>query len=129
MSSPGQAAIARAQRMLGREFEVVNYEYDQSGGAGPYADGGFVETADSPHVVPATIQFPGTEPDSAREVSGADVERDATIYLQHDLVPLEDGTDDETRATEIRDLEADTEYRVVAVDHHLNLLGVHVEEI
>ncbi|AUX08915.1 hypothetical protein AArcSl_1284 [Halalkaliarchaeum desulfuricum] len=115
--------------MLGRDFHVVNFEYDEEGGGdNPYADGDWVESDESPLTVPATIDF-GTQDETGGDGSGANVERDAVIYLQKDSAPVHPGTDDESRATEFVDLETGARYRAVSVEHQLHLTAVHVEEL
>lgn len=130
MTAPGQAAIARAHRMLGRDFHLINYRYDTSGGeTNPYADGDWVRTDDSPQTVSATIDF-GTEPTrSSNGGSGVDVEFEAVIYLQADDVTIRAGTGDRERATTLVDTGGGGEYRVVAVEEQLHLTAVHVEAI
>lgn len=130
MTAPGQAAIARAHRMLGRDFRIINYRYDTNGGeTNPYADGDWVQTDASPQTVPATIDF-GTKPTrSSNGGSGADVEQDAVIYLQGDDVTIRPGTGDRERATTLVDTGGGGEYRAVAVEEQLHLTAVHVEAI
>ncbi|WP_195155758.1 hypothetical protein [Halorubrum sp. AJ67] len=130
MTAPGQAAIARAHSMLGRDFRVINYEFEANcGGENPYADGDWVEADISPQVAPATIDF-GHEPERrSGQGNGVQVEQDAVIYLQQGSVDIQPGTGDEERATEFVDIEVGSEYRAVAVEEQLHLTAVHVEEI
>lgn len=116
--------------MLGRDFQLINYEFDpDAGGASPYADGDWVETDESPQTVSATIDI-GSEPtrDSGGG-SGVDVEHDAVIYLLGDDVTIRPGTSDEQRATEFVDTSASVSYRAVAVEAQLHLTAVHVAEL
>ena len=130
MTAPGQAAIARAHSMLGRDFRVINYEFEANGGGeNPYADGDFIEADTSPQTVPATIDF-GNEPERrSGQGNGVQVEQDAVIYLQKDAVDVRPGTGDEQRATELVATSGGGEYRAVAVEEQLHLTAVHVEEI
>ena len=130
MTAPGQAAIARAHRMLGRDFQLINYEFDpNAGGASPYADGDWVATDESPQTVSATIDFDTEPTQDSGGGSGIDVEQDAVIYLLGDDVTIRPGTSDEQRATEFVDTSAGVSYRAVTVEKQLHLTAVHVAEL
>lgn len=130
MTAPGSAAIGRAHKLLGREFELTNFQYDSDAGATPYADGDWVETDDSPVSVTATIDFEeNPERSSGGAGGGVDVEQDAVIYVQTDSSLLSDGTGDNARATEFYDTDSGASYRAVSVEHQLHLTAVHVEQL
>lgn len=129
MRTPGQAAIQRAQKMLGREFDVINYTFDDSAGSNAYADGDWIATEDSPQTVAVTIDFGSVNNRGGGSGRGVTVEHDAVIYVAPDRVTIRDGTDDETRGTEFVDTENDVTYNAVSVEHQLHLVAVHVEEI
>jgi len=130
MTAPGQVAIARAHQMLGRDFRVVNYEFEaNNGGENPYADGDWVEADTSPQTASATIDFGGEPERRSGQGNGVQVEQDAVIYLQRSGADIQPGTGDEERATEFVDTEVGSEYRTVAVEEQLHLTAVHVEEI
>lgn len=123
----GKAAIARAHRAQGRDFELTNFRYDSEQSQNAYADGEWV--VDDTATVPASIVFNSNHPQSAGAVgTGASVERDAIIYVLHD-VDVVDGTDDESRATEFTDTDSETSYRAIAIENQRHLLAVYVEEI
>jgi len=130
MTAPGQAAIARAHKMLGRDFRVSNYEFESGGDeANPYSDGDWVEADTSPQEVPATIDFPTKPERRSGRGNGVQVEQDAVIYLQQGSVDVRPGTGDNERATEFLDIESGTKYRAVGVEEQLHLTAVHVDEI
>lgn len=141
--NPAQSAIKRTHRMLGREFEVLNFTYDADGGANAYADGSWI--SDDIVRVVGTIDFPGSDRSTTRSASGTDVEGDAIIYLIPgevtvindpgvtstsgvDEVTIRRGTESETRASELRDTVSGKSYTVVDTDRHQSIVAVHVEE-
>ena len=124
-----ESAISRVHESVGRGVVVTNYEYDDTGGDNPYADGDWAETADSPTTVTTRVEFSDADADQSGETgSGADVESDATLYIPHDSVPIHRGTADESRATEFRDTMSGVTYRAVDVKHQDDVLAVDVEE-
>ena len=128
MRAPGQAAISRAHKTLGLEFEVINFEFDETAGANAYADGDWVETDESPQTTSATIEFDTSET-TLTSGAGADVEKEAKIYVLKDSVPLSDGTADESRATEFVDTGTGVRYRATAIEYHMHLTSIYVKEI
>lgn len=115
--------------MLGREFDVINYTFDDSAGSNAYADGEWVETNGSPQTVAATIDFGSVDNRGGGAGRGVTVEHDAVIYVAPDLVTIREGTADETRGTEFVDTEHDVTYSTVTVEHQTHLVAIHVEEI
>lgn len=125
-----KSTLSRFNTELGRELDVYNYDYDTSGGDNPYADGDWVETDDTPTTVTTRLEFSDTQSTSSSAGgSGTDVDSDATIFLEHGVVDVYQGTDDQTRATEFHDTESDVRYRVKYVEHEEYLLTVYVEKI
>lgn len=124
------SAISRVQKSLGEEFHVTNFEYDESGGDNPYADGDWVETSDSPISVPTRVEYPDSGVDrTSADGAGASVETDATLHIESDAVTVHRGTDDETRATEFLNTATGVRYRTVNVTHKTYAVSVDVEEI
>jgi len=125
-----ESTLERVNDALGREFRVHNFEYDESGGDNPYTDGEWVETDKSPTTVTTRLEFTDTNTSSSSaDGSGTDVESDAVIYLEHGVVEVRDGTEDETRATEFVDTESNIRYRVEHIEHEDYLLATYVEEL
>lgn len=122
-------AIARVHDELSHDVTVTNYVYDPDAGANEYADGDWVETDASPQTVSARIEFPGRHPLEREGPGGGATERDATIYVEHGVVPVHTGEADETRATEFTDSRSGTTYRAIGTDHQSDLLAVHVAEV
>ena len=130
IGSQVEHAISRLQEQLGQDFDVINYEFDPDAGDTPYADGDWVETETSPRSVNARIEFPDVERQrETADGSGANVESDATIYIETDEVSVTPGTADETRATEFVNTRTGVRYRTVDVVHQTYVRTVHVEEL
>ena len=130
IGSQVEHALSRIQGQFGQGFDVINYEFDPDAGETAYADGDWVETDDSPSSVTARIEFPDVE--RQRDTAGGDganVESDATIYVESDDVPVRRGTDDETRATEFVNTQTGVRYRTVDIVHQTYVDAVHVEEL
>ena len=125
-----ESTLSRVNRKLGREFEVHNFEYDESGGDNPYADGEWALADDSPTTVTTRLEFTDSiTSSSSADGSGSDIESDAVIYLDHDVVEVRAGTEDETRATEFVDTEFDVSYSVEHIEHEEYQLAIYVEEL
>lgn len=121
-TTPG---IRRIHTEVSRDVTVSTFEWDSAGGSTEYADGDWIESTSS---ITATLERP-EEPTSVVDAGGNDVEVDAVIYVQPDTVALDDGTDDESRATEFRDESTEKRYKVIDFHHQGSLVEVYVEAL